>query len=418
MLTQKEVIEYYLYQERGYDSSQVSLEYNNSNPRDFAINKIKEGQPVLLFLGSTSGCHFVVAYDLDDNGTKDNTSDDKIYAHYGWGDDDTHININTDTYPCLISAMAINFTNSINHSHSNNYIGARNKEYCSCFYSDHPAHECSRYYKEYNQIHHTYACDCNPSEENLFDHNFVYGNSQIGYHEIYCSDCGYKKGTQPHDYQYLFENSEYHKRVCDICGHKHSQSVHKFVSTSIDNNYHAYVCEDCGYQKDNEPHNLQCSNITSTHHTYGCADCGYSVTSEHDMYTSPSISPTEHGRKCRDCGYVDESTVGTHSYNSFMYVSDTAHRSTCDVCGVWKETTSPHTFTILDRFGKMACIGCGYTKYFGSDSGNIILSITKVSANGSYILPDGTIVLVEEDIEAYLNGTLVFYDKGNVPQTH
>ena len=99
-----------------------------------------------------------------------------------------------------------------------------------------------------------------------------------------------------------------------------------------------------------------------------------------------------------------------------MYVSDTAHRSTCDVCGVWKETTSPHTFTVPDRFGKMACIGCGYTKYFGSDSGNIILSITKVSANGSYILPDGTIVLVDEDIEAYLNGTLVFYDKGNVPQ--
>ena len=180
---------------------------------------------------------------------------------------------------------------------------------------------------------------------------------------------------------------------------------------------HSYICNDCGYIE-TYPHDLQLSNITSTHHTYGCAECGYSVTSEHDMYTSPSISPTEHGRKCRDCGYVDESTVGTHSYNSFMYVSDTAHRSTCDVCGVWKETTSPHTFTILDRFGKMACIGCGYTKYFGSDSGNIILSITKVSANGSYILPDGTIMLVDEDIEAYLNGTLVFYDKGNVPQTH
>jgi hypothetical protein len=45
------------------------------------------------------------------------------------------------------------------------------------------------------------------------------------------------------------------------------------------------------------------------------------------------------------------------------------------------------------------------------------MSIDKVSANGSYILPDGTIMLVEEDIEAYFNGTLVFYDKDNVPQT-
>ena len=31
-------------------------------------------------------------------------------------------------------------------------------------------------------------------------------------------------------------------------------------------------------------------------------------------------------------------------------------------------------------------------------------------------LPNGIIFLVDEDIEAYENGTLVFYDKGNVPQ--
>ena len=46
-----------------------------------------------------------------------------------------------------------------------------------------------------------------------------------------------------------------------------------------------------------------------------------------------------------------------------------------------------------------------------------IMSITKYSVNGSYILPNGIIVLVEEDVEAYLNGTLVFYDKDNLPVT-
>ena len=30
------------------------------------------------------------------------------------------------------------------------------------------------------------------------------------------------------------------------------------------------------------------------------------------------------------------------------------------------------------------------------------------SLNGSYILPNGIVVLVDEDIEAYMNGTLVF----------
>ena len=39
----------------------------------------------------------------------------------------------------------------------------------------------------------------------------------------------------------------------------------------------------------------------------------------------------------------------------------------------------------------------------------------KVSVNGSYILPNGIIVLVDEDVEAYLNGTLVFYDRDDLP---
>ena len=42
-------------------------------------------------------------------------------------------------------------------------------------------------------------------------------------------------------------------------------------------------------------------------------------------------------------------------------------------------------------------------------------SITQVTSNGSYILPNGIIVLVDADIEAYLNGTLVFYDKDDLP---
>ena len=223
--------------------------------------------------------------------------------------------------------------------------------------------------------------------------------------------------TDVHSHAYNYANWD-GSTYCSCYFPIHSEHEHEYAQIAGDAVNHKYKCGCVANEVNTSEHRYTAyQSVDGVYHNKVCTDCGYSVTSEHDMYTSPSISPTEHGRKCRDCGYVDESTVGTHSYNSFMYVSDTAHRSTCDVCGVWKETTSPHTFTILDRFGKMACIGCGYTKYFGSDSGNIILSITKVSANGSYILPDGTIVLVEEDIEAYLNGTLVFYDKNNVPQT-
>ena len=40
---------------------------------------------------------------------------------------------------------------------------------------------------------------------------------------------------------------------------------------------------------------------------------------------------------------------------------------------------------------------------------------SKVSVNGSYILQSGIVVLVDADIEAYINGTLVFYDKDDLP---
>lgn len=38
-------------------------------------------------------------------------------------------------------------------------------------------------------------------------------------------------------------------------------------------------------------------------------------------------------------------------------------------------------------------------------------AIQLVTENGSFVLPNGVIVLVDEDLGAYLNDTLVFYSK-------
>ena len=46
-----------------------------------------------------------------------------------------------------------------------------------------------------------------------------------------------------------------------------------------------------------------------------------------------------------------------------------------------------------------------------------IITASNIFVVGSYILPNGIIVLVDEDIEAYENGTLVWYDKDDLPQT-
>ena len=111
--------------------------------------------------------------------------------------------------------------------------------------------------------------------------------------------------------------------------------------------------------------------------------------------------------------YIDCSHI--HSYEFWVYVNDTTHRSECG-CGERGNTIAPHGFIpLIDSFNNVVCSGCGYTKNLGSGNGNIILTNPKVSLNGSYILPDGNIVLVDEDVEAYLNGTLVFYDKDKLP---
>ena len=63
------------------------------------------------------------------------------------------------------------------------------------------------------------------------------------------------------------------------------------------------------------------------------------------------------------------------------------------------------------------CIDCGEWIDISDNHFPSIMSITKYSVNGSYILSNGIIVLVDEDVEAYLNGTLVFYDKDKLPVT-
>ena len=164
-------------------------------------------------------------------------------------------------------------------------------------------------------------------------------------------------------------------------------------------------------------HNYALNSVDNTYHTYTCSRCDHSETTEHNMRYKMYADLGKHGYKCVDCGYVDEDSLEAHSYNYWAYLNPTTHISEC-TCGARGTTTAPHAFVAPDIFSlERVCVGCGYTKIAGSDIGQIILSIQKVSLNGSYILPDGNIVLVDEDVEAYLNGTLVFYDKDNLPVT-
>lgn len=108
-----------------------------------------------------------------------------------------------------------------------------------------------------------------------------------------------------------------------------------------------------------------------------------------------------------------------HHYNySYSMHSSDKHKAYCE-CGLY--VLRPHavtnTYTINGHtYGN--CIDCGALVdlettivIFPGINSNVYL----MSANGSYILPNGIYVIVPADLEAYLNGTLEFYYSSDFP---
>lgn len=93
-----------------------------------------------------------------------------------------------------------------------------------------------------------------------------------------------------------------------------------------------------------------------------------------------------------------------HSYEDrYKWYDSLKHKSIC-VCNQY--VLSPHVVLQENRERCVLCLGL----VGGNGFGGIIHSVTKthVTQNGSYILPNGIIVLNELDVKAYFNGTLTF----------
>lgn len=251
--------------------------------RQFTIEKLKQGQPVLLALHKAHvGGHVVIAYEYDED-------NDKIYANFGWNAKYTHINPEEEGFTTYKSALAINW--DIEHEHTNNYSVTT---------------------LNYGNVNTNYYCYLDKDIYN-FEHNHAYDFE----YEDYSDDC--------------------HKSFCH-----------------------------CG------------EYIVTESHTY----------------------ETNDDNICTKCGHL----VHVHDYaSSHTWLNNTNHRSMCE-CGEFK--IMPHVV----KQGTSKCILC---------NGNASMGIVQwglnnhnklyISENGSYILENGIIVLVEEDINLYFNGTLIFY---------
>lgn len=112
--------------------------------------------------------------------------------------------------------------------------------------------------------------------------------------------------------------------------------------------------------------------------------------------------------------YTTITNLHTHSYsNSFFWYDYTKHYANC-VCSA--STFDPHVVS-ANAYNKgiqyAICLLCHGLASIGI-APFLSLSSLPTSFNGSFILPNGIIVLVDEDVEAYFNGTLVFHYTNSV----
>ena len=133
------------------------------------------------------------------------------------------------------------------------------------------------------------------------------------------------------------------------------------------------------------------------------------------VYITVEGPPHNHiydGHYCIYCNIYTSS----HDYDrNYRWVDYYNHVAQCE-CG--SNTTLPHVVSSDSFvFGQLyaQCLLCGGDAEMGFNGMGLNSAlINKISINGSYILPNGVIVLKDEDLQAFLNGTLIFYNKYNI----
>lgn len=133
-----------------------------------------------------------------------------------------------------------------------------------------------------------------------------------------------------------------------------------------------------------------------------------------DLNKSGTINISIHNHNYEDhyCIVCNHYTA-THDYHEpYTWVDYNQHKATCG-CGATTQqghAVASNAFANGKRYA--TCLICGGLAEKGFVQLNALSAeVQYVTDNGSYILPNGVIVLVDEDIELYLHGTLEFHKK-------
>ncbi len=234
-----------------------------------------------------------------------------------------------------------------------------------------------------------------------FDHKWLNCGLQTnGNYKLLCSICnGVKEVASLENYQYHAYNS---------CSENHLLQDGNLFAVASYGNEDYYKCKYCKYVASISllvTQNYSVESISNTEHKYTNTITGLTY-SFYEKHTSL------YGN-CNICGHTH-----IHEYTTWKYLNNTSHVEAC-ACGSTGTVTGAHIFPSVPPInGNINCIKCKH-KMSSDDIGFVPINsigIKKVSLNGSYILPNGNIILVYDDIEAYLNGSLVFYNKNELPK--
>ena len=205
------------------------------------------------------------------------------------------------------------------------------------------------------------------------------------------------------DHQWIYHSSGHgaYKLVCSICN-----SV-KYVSSLDGIDYVDY--KDCNDEHDLADGNMFAVASYGSCDYYKCKYCRYVAPFEDIVpqnYSVSQLNSYNHLVTNQVTG-LSYSFTEQHSYNdSYIWFNYTTHRENC-ACGA--DRLAGHAVAAGSFNGGQyaTCLRCGGLASIGFINPFSIDELP-TSSNGSFILSNGVTILVDEDIEAYLNNTLAF----------
>lgn len=255
------------------------------------------------------------------------------------------------------------------------------------------------------------ADDSNHHEELLMGYGDIYYHAiDITYKDI--AGVAITRGFHTdNDHKWLYAGQQSdgtYKLICTICN-----GVKKVDSLS---GYTYDVYGSCGDNHDLADGNMMAVASYGAKDYYKCKYCRYVAPFDNNVEQNYVATAYKDGLRhwcVNDVAGLEYTTEEDHSY-TYTHRDSTMHTGICN-CG----------YTITERHwvrptsGRYAnCVDCGALIDLGGTITPVNpFNITKVSVNGSYILPNGIAVIVDADVEAYINGTLVFYNPDELPVT-